>query len=272
MDKLTITSTPTESQAKSIEQVSMETLVQDYKKRDLDPSISKTTFIDTLHDTLEMSVGTLQTGGGIFNTAPLLGQSNRTLPINPSIRKVNNIARLDVVYGVTLDRFQVTTPTFTPSSDITVPIYLSLLKWNENYNYEVNVLGLAPYEDTLKLEVFLNFKVGDWLYNHSTGYFYFNPVSDSVNLLDTLPARPIPAQSAGINFPEISSTYPGDQITENQKNEILNGTTGHLLVDIVADTTALGGSNKSYIEQDIMPDYRAIVDFNVEYIGTLASF
>lgn len=178
--------------------------------------------------------------------------------------KIANLSALNFSFGV---NYTSVTPyfntTYTPTSDYTVPVWLSM---------GFGELNTSTITGNFSFEPILNFKLTDlkW-YNGSfpPNGFYFKQKNTSLDLTNTLEYR---NNISGMDDFQNTNDYNRNyRITKQQLDKLTNSNENMITWGIFIDTTGLTGNNALHFSSN-QPDLRFCVTFNFQYFGVLANF
>lgn len=273
MDTIFLTKNPEEKIPKRPEISLLENLRKDQIEQKQGGRNTKILFTDTaklnidIAEAVEYPVGT---GGSGFYVSANDWNTNQIAfsPVSTNLRKVQNVSAFNFNVSVNMNQ-TIWTITSVPSSDFSVPVFLSGFYTNSNYWY--NALVDAKTGE-YSLEEIFSINLGVLEYNKANDVFRFVPYKKSFNLLDTLASRPLLLDGGDVKYFDFNSDE--GKITEDQLNNFLNGNYPNINFDISTDLTSLAVANFNFMFNDILGNnvLKFVASLDFEYIGILANF
>jgi hypothetical protein len=211
--------------------------------------------------------------GAVYPATPQAFITSQLSPQGLAGLKLNKVTTLSLKYSVNWfsDPFYTGGALNAPSSSFTVPTFLTLGVWNNNYFYDTNVLGSTVND---KFEVLNCIQIGDLLFNKDagdSGVFKYETAKGEINLLNTISGRALVSTLSGIEQRDF--TVDPEKITPEQLERILNGDINQIAVIISTDASGISTANSDFL-LEFLQFNGVVAGWNVGlyYIGLIASY
>lgn len=242
--------------------------LKEQKKREREPRNFKVplSVLATANGVLEEAT---RTNGIAVPPSPAQFLKNTVAPASTQVRRLNNITNLSLTFSVSWYYNTFFAPGTSPSGSFTVPLYLTILLWNQNAEYEVSVNGST---DDFRNEGLLSISLGNLTYNEPNIQFLLEMQTRTINLLDTIPSRPVIGKSAPTLT--LDFTIDPEKITQAQLQKFLDGDLTDIYSTVVVDTSSLSSGDQTWFSTEVTANevigINTVLDFY--YIGIVASY
>lgn len=214
-----------------------------------------------------VSVSTPEAGGAIVPTSPAAQIGASFAPINPAVRKLSNVNTIQYVYDLNYYTGFLGS-TYPPTTDFTVPVYLTI--GVARFNYFRDLVGT-------KYSAINSFQVGNLSWQNSAPVSFYlqgnsgtETVRDRVDWTVPINDRSIISTTSGVIVRDF--TQDQDKITQDEKQQILDGTITTLFIVFAVDTSGLATNEQNFMLFDVAPNFTFYGSLSFDFFGLGAAY
>lgn len=185
-------------------------------------------------------------------------------PLDPALKKLSQVNSLQYTYDFSFYDELFGVPTFPPTGNFTVPVYLTL--GIARYNYFRTLTGT-------KYSVINSFKIGDLDWQNSAPVSFrllgndgSENVRGRVDWTKPVDNRNVLSSASGVIVRDFTNTDP-TKLTKVEKQDLLNGSLSTLFVVVCVDTSALAAQDQNYMAVDVSPAFTFYGSITFDFFG-----